>query len=121
MGIKINIDFSETNIKKQLTENLQLYFNQYGLSEKAKVDIEVAGTGTLTVKVHTNELLGYGHLKMISALIWSLMPPGIMHELVNVVIAPGYGEAKLVPDGIEFKTSVKPESLPVEALSKKKK
>jgi hypothetical protein len=72
-------------LKNQITENVQSFYDKSGIAEKAKCTIETLGNNKMTVKLHTRSLLGYDCLRRVNAIIWSLMPSGLYHEIVNVV------------------------------------
>jgi hypothetical protein len=77
-------DFTEKNLTKQITENVQAFYERSGIDEKANVIIEVKGTGMLVVSIHTNALLNYDSMRTIGNIVFMLTPPGIMHDVVNL-------------------------------------
>lgn len=105
-------EFSASHMAQQITENVQRLFDHIGINEKVGVDIEVGGSGRLTIRVHTTDLITYEILCTIEHIVWMLTPPGIMHEVINVATTPTDRNQKLLPDGIEFNISVAPDQEP---------
>jgi|ERR1044072_62155 hypothetical protein len=74
------------NLKEQLQDSIQRYFEASNIDEKASVGIIVKSAGTLVVDVYTKALLPLDQLNTINGMVYMLLPFGIMHEVVNVLL-----------------------------------
>jgi hypothetical protein len=92
----------------QLTETIQAYYDRNGINEKADVVVNEVNPGALKIEVHTNKLLTYIHLVHVSSIVWALMPMGVTHEVINVVLDVQHKEQKITTDGFEMKNVVEP-------------
>jgi|SRR3954464_360631 hypothetical protein len=90
------------NTVNQIIETIQAYYDRHGIEEKAEVDVKEAKGMPIVIEVNTKKLLTYDHMVRISNILWMLMPIGVMHEFVNVVLDTNLKEQKISDGGESY-------------------
>ena len=93
---------------KDLTETVQAYYDRYGIDEKAELEIKELNAMPIQIEVHTKKLLTYEHLVRLTNVLWLLMPVGVMHELVNVVLGDIDSKQKISDGGQSYELDYVP-------------
>jgi hypothetical protein len=84
-------------IQSQVNDAIKLYLSKNGINN-VQVDISEPVSGRVTVTIATDTLLDTEAMQAANAIVWSLLPIGLMFEVVNVVKSPGENQALPVPE-----------------------
>lgn len=93
------------NLKTQLEETINKFYERRGISEIANIEIESSGNGSIVVKIFTQKLLEMEIFMNINQIVFLLAPLDLLYETENHTMNENECQ-KILWDDEELKFSI---------------